>query len=393
MKIRSVTLCADMEKVKRSCVEEMLCDARTAYCHEVDTTRITTVPQNGRFSDKRDALRVAVEYDEWVQSAGIDYIGGFGLGNYPSKNDLSFLDWIPSILSSTQRVFSNCQLAWDRTVSIAGISKCANIVRDISLIDDGFLNLKFAGMYNCEPDNPFYPASYASGDEPCFVLSLEAADLAVAAFKNSETLEDARDNLLSLIRDLYCEILSTSLMIEEQHKFTFGGVDFTLAPSSKDEGSIAYALEKLGLGAFGSHGTLFLSSFLSDTIKSLGEQVGFSGLMYPVLEDTGIAARVAEGYVSIDSLMAYSAVCGTGLDCVPLPGNISKQSLSAIMLDIASLSIRLKKPLTTRLFPVPGKVAGEKTTYDFDYFSNTTVMGTKQGALGTLDGDEFKFII
>jgi uncharacterized protein (UPF0210 family) len=39
-----------------------------------------------------------------------------------------------------------------------------------------------------------------------------------------------------------------------------------------------------------------------------------------VLEDAILAQRAAEGTLTIKDLLLYSAVCGTGLDTVPLPG-------------------------------------------------------------------------
>jgi uncharacterized protein len=58
-------------------------------------------------------------------------------------------------------------------------------------------------------------------------------------------------------------------------------------------------------------------------------------------------------------LLAYSAVCGTGLDTLPLPGDISEQQLSKIVGDMATLAVKWHKPLSARLIPVPGKKAGE----------------------------------
>jgi uncharacterized protein (UPF0210 family) len=42
--------------------------------------------------------------------------------------------------------------------------------------------------------------------------------------------------------------------------------------------------------------------------------VGFSGLMFAALEDSGLAAAAASGYYDIRNLLTYSAVCGIGLD-------------------------------------------------------------------------------
>ncbi len=95
--------------------------------------------------------------------------------------------------------------------------------------------------------------------------------------------------------------------------------------------------------------------------------------MVPILEDPVLAERWSEGTFDLDSLLAYSAVCGTGLDAVPLPGDISQQQLERIIGDMASLAFKWHKPLTARLIPAPGKKAGEKTDFDFGIanFPNT----------------------
>ena len=87
----------------------------------------------------------------------------------------------------------------------------------------------------------------------------------------------------------------------------------------------------------------------------------FSGLMLPVLEDSVLAERAAEGTLTIKDLLLYSAVCGTGLDTVPLAGDINANQISSILMDLAALSLRLDKPLTARLMPIPGKKAGDLT--------------------------------
>jgi hypothetical protein len=44
-------------------------------------------------------------------------------------------------------------------------------------------------------------------------------------------------------------------------------------------------------------------------------------------------------------------------------------------MDLAALAVRLDKPLTARLMPIPGKKAGDPTNFNFDYFANSRVMG------------------
>jgi uncharacterized protein (UPF0210 family) len=99
--------------------------------------------------------------------------------------------------------------------------------------------------------------------------------------------------------------------------------------------------------------------------------------MLPLLEDVILAARSGEGLFSVNDLLLYSAVCGTGLDTVPLPGDVSEEELSGILLDVVALALRLDKPLTARLMPIPGAKAGELTEFDFPYFANGHVLDVK----------------
>jgi uncharacterized protein (UPF0210 family) len=80
----------------------------------------------------------------------------------------------------------------------------------------------------------------------------------------------------------------------------------------------------------------------------------------------------------------YSAVCGTGFDTVPLPGDITPEQIEPLLMDIAALSLRLDKPLTARLMPVPGLTSGQATKFDFGFFKNGAVMDFPSGELSNL---------
>jgi hypothetical protein len=92
-----------------------------------------------------------------------------------------------------------------------------------------------------------------------------------------------------------------------------------------------------------------------------------------VLEDSVLAQRWSEGTLTLDALLAYSAVCGTGLDVVPLPGDVSAEQLERIIGDVASLAVKWQKPLSARLLPVAGKRAGERTEFDDPFLVNATI--------------------
>ena len=87
------------------------------------------------------------------------------------------------------------------------------------------------------------------------------------------------------------------------------------------------------------------------------------------LEDPGLAAFAGQTY-GIRDLLLYSAVCGVGLDTVPIPGDTDRARIAAVYLDAAALAFKLNKPLTARLFPVPDKEAGELTEFDSPYMCN-----------------------
>jgi uncharacterized protein (UPF0210 family) len=63
--------------------------------------------------------------------------------------------------------------------------------------------------------------------------------------------------------------------------------------------------------------------------------------------------------------LAYSAVFGTGLEAIPLPGDVTQAQLERIIGDMASLAFKWNKPLTARPIPAPGKKAGDRTNFDF----------------------------
>ena len=152
----------------------------------------------------------------------------------------------------------------------------------------------------------------------------------------------------------------------------FGGIDLSPAPDGAD--SIAAAMELAGIGPVGSPGTLALAAALTPAIQSTGlPTCGYCGLMLPVMEDVVLAQRWAEGRLGINQLLAYSAVCGTGLDTVPVPGDSSVDELAYVISDMASLAVRLRKPLSARLLPVPGKRAGETTDFSSPYLVNTLI--------------------
>jgi uncharacterized protein len=95
--------------------------------------------------------------------------------------------------------------------------------------------------------------------------------------------------------------------------------------------------------------------------------------MLPILEDSVLAQRWSEGHLHVDALLAYSAVCGTGLDTIPLPGDITQEQVERILGDVASLAFKWHKPLSARLQPSAGKKAGDMTAFDDPFLVNAKI--------------------
>ncbi|MEP6895624.1 MAG: DUF711 family protein, partial [Chloroflexota bacterium] len=219
--------------------------------------------------------------------------------------------------------------------------------------------------------SPFLPAAYHDKDKPAFAVATESADLAVRAFENAKSIEEGRTNLISEI-ERHGKRLAD---IAKTLRCKFYGIDFSLAPFPDDAHSLGNAVEKMGVPKIGLHGSLAAAAILTEAIDRANfPHIGFSGFMQPVLEDSVLAKRAAEGTLTIKDILLYSAVCGTGLDTVPLPGDTTAEQLTPLLLDLCALALRLDKPLTARLMPVPGKATGDDTNFDFGFFANSKVM-------------------
>jgi uncharacterized protein (UPF0210 family) len=134
-------------------------------------------------------------------------------------------------------------------------------------------------------------------------------------------------------------------------------------------------MEKLGVPAVGLHCSLAAAAFLTVALDQANyPRAGFNDLMLPVLEDATLVARGAEGTFTDTNLLLHSAVCGTGLDTVLLPGDTRPEEIALLLLDLAALTQRLEKPLTVRLMPIPGKKVGELPSFDFPFFTYSRVL-------------------
>ena len=337
--------------------------------YEVQTTRVSSQI----WDEARDIDTIfALETD--AQELGIEFLN---LGTIlPEKRYTeTHLARVVDVIVQSEILFTTATLTTQAGRMASDIiESTADIIRQIAhRTDAGYGNLRFAALMNCPPNTPFFPAAYWHDARTNFSIGWQAIDLVQDAFRDAPNLEAGLQNLKTVMEAEGQKIVTLAQTLAQEWGIKFVGIDASLAPMGDE--SIAYAMEHQLPGYFGERGTLTVAAGLTRTLQSLELPLcGYSGLMLPVLEDVGLGERSEAGYFNLDSLLLYSTVCGTGLDTIPIPGDASPSQIAAILRDVATLSIQLSKPLSVRLFPVPGCNADCMTEFDSPYLTNTTVM-------------------
>lgn len=401
MIIRSITYFCNpgwpLDQGKLQTAGTFLAEAKAAFegaGYPVQSLRLATVPFLQMVGGDKigETPKLAEAMERATRSVGIAYAA---LG--PAQPELpASYEVIPEAIAASQNIFFSGVAADARFgISLSGLRACAEVITRCSRVtSEGFANLRFAALANCKAGSPFFPAAYHDRDDPSFALAMEAADLAVETFTNSRTVTDGQWAMVSALEEHGRKLTAVGDALGRRFSIVFGGIDFSLAPFPEESRSIGTALERMGAPKAGLHGSLAAAAILTESLeRAKFPRAGFSGLMLPVLEDAVLAKRAAEGVLSVKDLLLYCAVCGTGLDTVPLPGDTTSEQITAVLLDLSALALRLNKPLTARLMPIPGKKAGDPTDFHFDYFANSRVLALESGGLNPIFTETRRFTL
>ncbi|MBG1243946.1 DUF711 family protein [Nostoc sp. NZL] len=372
MKIRTITTGISLqslqehEKIKQAAdfnQQAQIVFEKQGY--EVQTTRIATNTWE-EYLQGLSTIEIIHEIkilEQLCQSLNISF---FNIG-YASQPET--IEIIPDINKNTSIIYCSSKIGDRETgINFKNARESAKAIKRISQeSENGYGNFRFCAWANCQPDIPFFPTAYHT-DNTSFAIGLELCDLVMQAFSQANNLITAEQNLQLFLELELNKIAVIADKISNEFAVNYKGIDTSLAPSLDKKNSIVFAYEKLMSGKFGHSGTLAISGMLTRVLKSVSVKIcGYSGLMLPVCEDVGLATRANEQTYDITNLLLYSAVCGCGLDTVPIPGDITIEKISALLIDMATLAIKLDKPLSARLFPIPNKKAGEMTTFNSPY--------------------------
>lgn len=310
----------------------------------------------------------------------------FAIGEAKTYDEIALLPELIRDYGDLCNACVNIGLDKDSNLNNELIKHCCVAVKRISKITPrGEGNFNFTVNFNCKEFIPYFPASYFnSSSKNSFVIGLETPDLLVnvlkgLSFKYSNEKHNEFFALASIkmaeAMQFHVNEINKVLKSFPLKDFDFVGLDSSAAPS-KNCSSMVEVYKLLGVKHFGYAGSIEASSLLTKVFKSVKNMplVGFSGLMLAVIEDKGLAKDVSKQRCDIRALLANSAVCGIGLDTVPIAGDTKNSKIASLMRDTGTYAYRLNKPLTVRLFPYPGLKAGQKTKYESDDLCNCRVL-------------------
>jgi uncharacterized protein (UPF0210 family) len=341
--------------------------------YEVQTIRITTQPFPEYTSGKTKQETLAFFHDLDSLAKKEDILIGIGPALMNESDDPAEAELLGEVLGATSNLRGSVVVAGNDGVHWKGVHAAAGVVKHLEDSGDGGLgNFRFTAIANVPPYTPFYPSSYHQGLGRQFAIALESANVVAAVMAVQRDPEVTRQVLVNELGLHVRAIADVADKIDQQSGWTYMGID--LSPAPRKEVSIGSALAGFTGSHFGASGTLTGVGTITSALRDINvKKVGFSGVMMPVLEDTRLAQLWGQGALSMDQLLAYSSVCGTGLDTIPLPGDITTQQIERIIGDVATLSVKYTKPLTARLMPAPGAKAGDQTTFDDPNLVNTVL--------------------
>jgi uncharacterized protein (UPF0210 family) len=350
--------------------------ARSTYQaagYEVQTLRITTQPftEYTRGLSHEQALAFLRGLDELAQKEGV--IACIGPAMLNDTDDPAGADLLAQVIAESKNLSGSIIIAGLDGLHWKSIAAAARTIQFLAAHSPGGQgNFNFAATAMLAAYGPFFPGAYFTGEGHQFAIGLESANVVQDAFSPGQDFASARASLKQKMTDAVSPVERIATTLATEAGWTYDGIDISPAPLGK--ASIGSAVEMLTGAPFGSSGTLTAAALITSVLRELPvKHTGYSGLMMPILEDATLAQRWGEGHITTDGLLAYSSVCGTGLDTIPLPGDISSHQLERMLSDTASLAFKWNKPLSVRLLPVPGKRAGERTTFNGPYLANTVL--------------------
>ncbi len=342
--------------------------------YQVETLRLTTQPLAELVAGMSNAQALAYLALLDHLSVKEDFLLNVGPAMIHDTDDPANMHLLELVLSTLPNIEASAIIADETGIHWKTIHRTSELVKYVAEHSPGSQGtFNFTATAMLKPLSPFFPGSYHTGPGRQFAIGFEGANVVAEVFTKDKGDATAATADLTAALTTHAKVADTiGNKVAQETGWTYVGVDPTPAPLG--DVSIAAAIEDFTGARFGSSGTLTAARIITAAVKAVPvKQIGYSGLMVPVMEDKLMAKRWAESAYNIDSLLAYSAVCGTGLDTIPLPGDVSIEQMDRMYADVASLATKWNKPLSARLQPIPNKKPGDQTDFRSPYLFNTTI--------------------
>ena len=327
---------------------------------EVQTVRITTQPYSNyvRGLTKEQALALLFHLEELARKHSVLLnIGPAVLDDQPDPLMLELLEEVHSARQTTRREHDRGERkgrALERSARRCSPhqARCRKNPRS-----QGTFN--FAATAMLGPGAPFYPGSWHANQGGRFSVGLQAPMWSPAYSRRPGAMQLAATRQLGeALSALANDVHRISRAAEAATGWKYWGFDSTPAPLKDD--SIGAAMESLYASHFGCWND---DRGLRDHAGATADSGAAHWIRGP---DASRAGRLTAGAALERRHDQYRlAAClfggvGTGLDTVPLPGDVTEEQLVRILGDMAVLAFKWKKPLTARLQPVHGQSRGNE---------------------------------
>ena len=367
----------DTTTIKKAIV--FLNQARTTFTkkgYEVQTIRIATqnLHELVEGMPNEATLNLLKQIDQIAAQNGLPIAVGHLLP--ANQYDPNLANWVRQLYQETDNINFSLPIA-SKAEGIHGksIKAAAEICQVLAESKGGEANFRFTTSANCPSNIPFFPAAFHEGVNS-FAIGLESPNVLTQVFAESNW-ENAKANLTQRLEKELKPIEAIANEISTIANWKYDGIDTSPAPGL--DASIGEAIETLTKTPFGNTSTLAACALITDVIKNLDvKSCGYSGLMLPVIEDKVLAKRAIERRYTVKELLLFSAVSGTGLDVIPIPGNTPISTIENLYRDVAALSLKYNnKALSVRLFPIPNKTVGELVEFENPYLTTCVVMAVR----------------
>ncbi len=335
---------------------------------------VTPIAMLAAACPEESPVKFALTLQKAADACGVNFLGGYSALVHKgfSAGDLALIRSIPEALSLTNNVCSSVNIGSTRSginmdaVALMGktILESAKITADRQCIGPA----KLVVFCNAVEDNPFMAGAFHGVGEPDCEIHVGVSGPGVVRAVIAKYPDASIDALADVIKKTAFKITRMGQLVgaraSKMLNVPFGIVDLSLAPTPAVGDSVAHILEGMGLEQCGTHGTTAALALLNDAVKKGGVMAssnvgGLSGAFIPVSEDQGMIDAARAGTLCLEKLEAMTAVCSVGLDMIVVPGDITPETISAIIADEAAIGMVNNKTTAVRLIPAIGMQVGD----------------------------------